>query len=85
MLAKYAPLLVWAFLAVAVAAGGWLGWMFGTHSLYLRSLGADPGEETMSRGKLLRRQIRRVLWAILGAAGGAVAGLALVMFIARGA
>jgi hypothetical protein len=85
MFAQYLPLLVWAFLAVAVAVGGWLGWMFGTHALYLRSLGADPGEVAISRGKLLRRQIRRVLWTILGAAGGAVAGLALVMFIARGA
>jgi hypothetical protein len=84
MFAQYAPLLVWAFLAVAVAAGGWLGWMFGTHALYLRSLGADPAEEKMSRGKLLRRQIRRILWTILGSAGGAVAGLVLLMFIARG-
>ena len=76
MSSLYAYLLVGAFAVAPAVAGGWLGWWFGT-------IGVDPDVEEISRGLLLRRQVQRLLLAVLGAAMGAVAGLALLVLLVR--
>jgi hypothetical protein len=83
MSSLYAYLLVGAFAVAPAVAGGWLGWWFGTGRLYVRILGVDPDVEEISRGLLLRRQVQRLLLAVRGAAIGAVAGLALLVFLVR--
>lgn len=83
MSSLYAYLLVGAFAVAPAVAGGWLGWWFGTGRLYVRTIGVDPDVEEISRGLLLRRQVQRLLLAVLGAAMGAVAGLALLVLLVR--
>jgi hypothetical protein len=83
MVSAYVHILVWAFIVVPAVLGGWFGWRFGTRGLYVRSIGADIGNEEMSRSLLMRRRAMRIAWAAFGAVIGAVVGALFLMGLAR--
>ena len=74
--------LAWCFVTTLGIAGGWLGWRLGTNSLYLREIDESYGDVPIRPGLLIRRKARRIIWTVMGTAGGALAGLLILIAVA---
>ncbi len=76
--------LVWAVLVIFGVAGGWFAWWHVSKSLYLRAAGSEVfGEATIKPGVLMRRQVRRIIWTVVGVAGGVVVGMIALTTLTR--
>ena len=71
--------LVMGFIVIPAIAGGWFGWHIGTQGLYLREMGEGYGYMEIPPAVLLRRKLKRVIWAMIGAVAGAAVGLGVLM------
>ncbi|CAN0430940.1 unnamed protein product, partial [Phaeothamnion confervicola] len=70
-------------LGALVLAGAGLGWWYGTTTFYRREIGDEYALRDISRGRRVRRSMRRIGLTLFGAAGGALAGYVFVMALAR--
>ncbi|MDP1841748.1 MAG: hypothetical protein Q8N31_18925 [Reyranella sp.] len=76
-------LIIWGLLGALVLAGAGLGWWYGTATFYRREIGEDYVLRDISRGRRMRRSVRRIGLTLFGAAGGALAGYILVVVLAQ--
>lgn len=76
-------LIIWGLLGALVLAGAGLGWWYGTATFYRREIGDDYALRDISRGRRVRRSLRRIGLTLSGAAGGMLAGYVLVIALAR--
>ena len=76
-------IVIWSLMVGLSLAGAGFGWWYGTVSFYLRDVGVVyfPGE--MSRSRRVKRHLARVFWTVLGAAGGALVAMGLLLGLAR--
>ena len=75
--------IVLGLMALLGLVGGGLGWWYGTTTFYARTVYGDTTPRPMSRGRLVRRHIRRVFLTLLGAVGGALVPIVGVMLLKR--
>ena len=74
---------IWGLLGALVLAGAGLGWWYGTATFYRREIGDDYALRDISRGRRLRRSLRRIGLTLSGAVAGMLAGYVLVTALAR--
>jgi len=76
-------IIVWSLIVGLSLAGAGFGWWYGTVTFYLRDIGVVyfPGE--MRRSRRVRRHLARVFWTLLGAVGGLLVAVMLLMGLAR--
>ena len=73
--------IIWGLIGALVLGGTGLGWWYGTSTFYLREIGEEYMPAAIGRGRRVRRHVRRIGLAVLGAMGGAVAAFALVTLL----
>lgn len=76
-------LIIWGLLGALVLAGAGLGWWYGTTTFYRREVGDEYALRDISRGRRVRRSLRRIGLTLSGAAAGMLAGYVLVTTLAR--
>jgi hypothetical protein len=76
-------IIVWSLMVGLSLVGAGFGWWYGTVSFYFREVGAVyfPGEMGWSRR--VKRHLARVFWTVMGAVGGALVAMGLLMAFAR--
>jgi len=74
---------IWSVMSAIGLAGAGLGWWYGTVTFYRRGIGEAYIPMEMRRGRRVKRHLERVFWTLLGAAGGLLVSLMLVIGLAR--
>lgn len=80
---SFLVIFIWGLLGALVLAGAGLGWWYGTATFYRREIGDEYVPRNISRGRRVRRSVRRIGLTLFGAAGGMLAGYIFVMALAR--